>query len=277
MNLQSAPLRKQRRLPYLATSTIDVSTSQESSATAVSPVGITCHLELIPDKPNQPRLATFPKVSFGKGLKKRSFQSSWFDKWPWLLWNESHESVLFHVCIQAVKAGNLRAKTCDQFFISRGFKIGMMLPVYFAAMSCHPAIRIIEIVVTLLATTKHIGELLSSTLAEDWKKNRLMLLQILGVVRFLGRQGLALRGSALSSEVDGNFSQLLHLFSENDEQLACWLKRKTNKYTSPGMQNDMLKVMSLRILHDIASKIKNDYLPSWLMRQQMQVQKSSVL
>ena len=111
-------------------------------------------------------------------------------------------------------------------------------------------------VVTLPATAKHVGELLSSTLAKDRKNNRLMLLHILGV-RFLGQQGLALRGSALFSEVDGNFSQLLHLFSEYDEQLACWLKRKTNKYTAPDMQNEMLKVMSLRILRDIASKIKN--------------------
>ena len=53
----------------VSTSTIDASTSQESSATAVSPVGITCHLELISDKPNQPRLASFPKVSFGKVQK----------------------------------------------------------------------------------------------------------------------------------------------------------------------------------------------------------------
>ena len=131
-------------------------------------------------------------------------------------------------------------------------------------------------VVTLPATTKHV-ELLNSTLAEDRKKNLLLLLHILGGVRFLGRQGLALRGSALFSEVDGNFSQLLHLCSEYDEQLACWLKRKTNKYTAPDMQNEMLKVMSLRILRDIASKIKTNHLPSWLMRQQMQVQKSSVL
>ena len=43
-------------------------------------------------------------------------------------------------------------------------------------------------VVTLPATTKHVGELLSRTLAEDRKKNRLIFLHILGV-RFLGRQG----------------------------------------------------------------------------------------
>ena len=56
-----------------------------------------------------------------------------------------------------------------------GLKIGMMLPVYFAAMSCHCHKKAIEMVVTLPATTKHVGELLSSTLAEDWKKNCLML------------------------------------------------------------------------------------------------------
>ena len=255
----------------ISTSTIDASTSQQSSATTVSPVGITCHLESIPDKPNQPRLASFPKVSFGKGSKKRSFQFSWFDKWPWLHWNESHESVLCHVCIQAVKAGTLRAKTCDQAFISRGFKNWNDATRVFRChelSSCHK--EAIEMVVTLLATAKHVGELLSSTLAEDRKKNRLMLLHILGV-RFLGRQGLALHGSALSSEVDGNFSQLLHLFSEYDEQLDCWLKRKTNKYTAPDMQNEMLKVKSLRILCVIASKKKNKHFPSWLMRQQMQV------
>ena len=238
--------------------TVSGSISQQSSATAVSPVGITCHLEVIPDKPNQTRLVSFPKVSFGKGSKKRSFQSSWFDRWPWLHWTESNESVLCHVRIQAVKAGTLLAKTCDQAFISRGFKNWNDATRVFRChelSSCHK--EAIEMVITLPATTKHIGELLSSILAEDRKNNRLMLLHILGVVRFLGRQGLSLRGSALSGEVDGNFSQLLHLFSEYDEQLACWLKKKPNKYTAPDIQNEMLKVMSLRILRDIASKIKN--------------------
>ena len=107
-------------------------------------------------------------------------------------------------------------------------------------------------VVTLQATTKHVGELLSSTLVEDRKKNHFMLLHILGVVRFLGRQGLALRGSALSSEVDGNFSQLLHL---TNSVLVGFRENPTNILLLIYMQNEMLKVMSLRILRDITSKI----------------------
>ena len=213
------------------------STSQNGSATAVSPVGTTCHLELFPDKPNQPRLASFPKDHLGKVQK--SDYSNLFDKWPWLHWNESLESVLCHV-FQAVKAGTLRANTCDQAFISRGFKNWNDATRVFHChelSSCHK--EAIERVVTLPATTKHVGELLSSTLAEDRKENRFDA----SILRFLGQQGLALHGSVISSEVDSNFSQLLHLFSEYDEQLACWLK---NKYTAPDMQNEMLKVMSLR-------------------------------
>ena len=234
--------------------------THESSPTVVSLDGAVCHLDLLPDAPNQPQLASFPKVSFGKGTKARyrSFQSSWFDKWPWLHWNECLETVLCHVCMQAVKAGTLQAKTCDQAFISRGFKNWNDATCVFRChelSACHK--EAVERVVTLPATTKHVGELLSSTLAEDRKKNRLMLLHIFGVVRFLGRQGLAFRGSTLSSEADSNFFQLLHLLSENDQQLACWLKKKTNKYTAPDMQNEMLKVMSLIILHEIAFKIRN--------------------
>ena len=50
-------------------------------------------------------------------------------------------------------------------------------------------------------------------------------------------------------------AQLLHLFSEYDKHLACRLKRRKKKYNAPDMQNEMLKVISLRILRDIASKI----------------------
>ena len=36
-----------------------------------------------------------------------------------------------------------------------------------------------------------------------------------------------------------------------------WLKKKTNKYTSGEMQNEMLQVMALKILRDIASSLQS--------------------
>lgn len=69
-----------------------------------------------------------------------------------------------------------------------------------------------------------------------------MLLKILSSIRYLARQGLALRGNG--DETD-NFLQLLQLKAEEDPAVLEWLKRKTGKYTSPEVQNDLLKVMAM--------------------------------
>ena len=44
------------------------------------------------DKPNHPKTFTFPKQKFGdKKLTYQSFQSSWFEKWPWITYNETED------------------------------------------------------------------------------------------------------------------------------------------------------------------------------------------
>ena len=65
-------------------------------------------------------------------------------------------------------------------------------------------------------TTINVGNMLSSSYAQQTAENRAMLLIILSSIRFLGRQGLALRGRykdaddfKVSGEVDSNFCQLL--------------------------------------------------------------------
>ena len=70
-------------------------------------------------------------------------------------------------------------------------------------------------------------------------------------MRFLARQGLPLRGHG--DESDSNFMQLLLLRGEDDPRVVNWIQKKTDKYTSPEMQNEMLKVMALHILRDIAA------------------------
>ena len=62
--------------------------------------------------------------------------------------------------------------------------------------------------------------------------NRQALYQILKCIRFLSRQGLALKGNN-KDESDGNLRQLLFNVAEDDPNLAEWLKRKENVYTSP--------------------------------------------
>ena len=80
-----------------------------------------------------------------------------------------------------------------------------------------------------------------------------MFLELLSNARFLAGQGLAFRGDGKSNS---NFMALLDLRSEDDTKLVAWAKQRTDKYTSPEMQNDMVKVNALRILRKISTIIQ---------------------
>ena len=47
----------------------------------------------------------------------------------------------------------------------------------------------------------------------------------------------------------------MKLHGEDDSRIAEWLAKKTDKYISHDMQNELLKVMALTILLEIASSI----------------------
>ena len=63
-----------------------------------------------------------------------------------------------------------------------------------------------------------------------------MFFKILASIRFLARQGLALRGD--DTEDNSNFIQLLKLQGEDDPELSEWFIKKYNKYTSAEVQNE---------------------------------------
>ena len=76
----------------------------------------------------------------------------------------------------------------------------------------------VEAVITLPATTKDVGELLSSVHASEKATNRHCLLKILSNLRFFARQGCAIRGHG--DETDSNYYQLLKLRGEDDEKVT---------------------------------------------------------
>ena len=102
--------------------------------------------------------------------------------------------------------------------------------------------------VTLPATTSDVSEMLSSHIAVERLHRRKCLLKLLSNARFLTRQGLTFRGDG-HEESDSNFMRLIHLHSEDNAKLVDWIKRKTDK-TSGDMQNEMVKVMALRVLRE---------------------------
>ena len=64
-----------------------------------------------------------------------------------------------------------------------------------------------------------------------------------------------------AGEPDSNFLQLVRLRSEDEEdgKLADWMKRKSSKYTSHEIQNEMLQVMALRVLRQITLNLQSTH------------------
>ncbi len=74
----------------------------------------------------------------------------------------------------------------------------------------------LEILVSLPKTTPNIGGMLSSSLAVDREQNRSCLLKILHGLKYLARQGCAIRGDL----GEGNLMQLMKLMSEDDSKAS---------------------------------------------------------
>ena len=113
----------------------------------------------------------------------------------------------------------------------------------------------VERKITLQKQAKDIGESLSKAHSEEKADNRKQLLSVLQNVRFLARQGLPVRGH---DDTQSNFIQLLKLHGESDASILKWLEKKTDKYTSADMQNEILQVMALSILREVATNIRKD-------------------
>ncbi len=78
-------------------------------------------------------------------------------------------------------------------------------------------------------------------------------MKMLSNIRFLGRRGIPLLGDGDGN--NSNFTQIVHLRTKDYSALSTWLVKKTNKYTSWQMQNEMLKVMALEVLRDVAASL----------------------
>jgi len=106
---------------------------------------------------------------------------------------------------------------------------------------------------------------------DEKKAYREMLKHILQNVRYLAQQGLLLQGS--SNDKESNFIQLLHLYN-TDKSVEAWLSKKTNKYTSHNIQDELLGEMARKILIGIADNV--DFLVLWQMYAQIVQIKNSL-
>ena len=105
----------------------------------------------------------------------------------------------------------------------------------------------------VLSRPSHVDELLSQTVAAQKRENSRCLMKLLENIVFLGRQGLALHGD--SDDKTGNFYQLVLLRAKDDPALLKWINKTYDRHMTPQAQNEILKLLSLKLLREIAADI----------------------
>ena len=204
----------------------------------------------LPTKFHPQKSFLFPKRRFGK-KDERSFKAEWCEdgKYPWLHYNIASDSAFCHLCMTAVHQGKLLASTRrDPAFLSKGFTYWKEATTAFKkhqASQCHKEAN--EAINLLPKQVHDIGELLSQKHSDQKVENREVFIRILQNLRFLARQGLALRGTH-GDEVQSNFMQLFNLQGEDCPLIKPWISKKTNNYLSHHIQNECLQIMALQIL-----------------------------
>ena len=203
--------------------------------------------------PNQPRTqdvldATTKSISG----QRRSVSASWFDRYTWLTLCETRNVLLCHFCVEADRRRLITFSTKgDDAFVKSGFSRWKNALERFAkheAASTHK-----EAVLKIKsAASVNIGAILDARMKEQQLQRQQALQKHLSSVRYLARQGLALRGH---DEKEGNMMQLLQMWSFHDADVKEWLRE--GKYLSHVIVNEQIKLMGDHVLREILSEIKS--------------------
>ena len=189
----------------------------------------------------------------------QSFQPACFSKWGWLHYDALSDVAYCHKCVRALKSGKMKVttgRTKESSFAIGGFSNWKDATV---ACSKHESSathkHTVNVALTLPATNGDVGKMLCSQYVEEQAKNCHCLTIIAKNLRFFARQGRPLHGDG--DERNSNFHQLPKLRLTENPETGKWLDRKKDRYTSPEIQNEVLKVMALTVLRAIAKSIQS--------------------
>ncbi len=205
-------------------------------------------------KPYQPR----SKEILGLFVKKnRKFLLVWYDKYDWLTLCITMKKVFCAYCRYAHRHDllNFSRKGEDAFMVSgfdnykkaiEKFRTHENSDSHLEAMMKFQALNNPSIVTQL-----------STQVANAQMSRRAGLLKQLEGMKFLLRQGLALRGHR---EEEGNLPQLIAMMSSSNSDISSWIKE--GKYMSHDIVNELISLMGQGVLRQILAKILK-CVPSW--------------
>ena len=187
---------------------------------------------------------------------KRKFLPSWYSSFPWITLCVGKKKVFCVYCRFAKRHSCLLAKKGDDAFSVNGFDNYAKATVKFRAHDRCDAHRE-AMMKWQLRNRPTIAAQLSSEVARVQTTRRAGLLKQLTGMRFLLRQGIALRGH---SEREGNLPQLLSAWAGDCEVLRQWMKE--GKYMSHDIVNELITIMGHNVLRAVLDKVKMQN-PAW--------------
>jgi len=190
-------------------------------------------------------LAQFAK----KGCR---FLPAWYEKFPWVTLCTAQKKVFCVCCRYACKHKLFTfCKKGDEAFSLKGFDNYKKAVEKFRIHENSDSHLEARLKCKSL-NNPSIQEQLSTQGAKVQENRRLGLVKQLEAMKFLLRQGIALRGH---SEEEGNLQQLLKTWSKDNAVIKSWVEE--GKYMSHDIVNELITLMGQSVLRKLLCRIKN--------------------
>jgi len=202
------------------------------------------------DKPHQPELDYSSLSKKKQGNICRSFQPSWFTSFKWLNYCLTRNKIFCFYCYAATKQQLVTfSKKNSEAFVSVGFDNWKKALEKFREHESSQMHQESQMKLHAIKQTS-VAVQLSSQKANEQKNNRKMLCIVLNSLKYLVRQGLAVRGH---NDESGNLWQLLECRSADVKGLKSWISKK--QYLSHDIIDEQIKIMAVCLLDKILAKI----------------------
>ncbi|CAB4003237.1 Hypothetical predicted protein [Paramuricea clavata] len=232
--------------------------SYEYEPSCPLPSGREARDHVISKGPCQPRDINFPLDN-----RNRKFLVSWYEKFPWLEYSVSLDKAFCFVC----RVFNAQTSSrSEPTFIKTGFSNWKKSEVFakHEKSDCHKhslqAHRHWKSQKPIHHQIDEENERQESYRQQNVKKNRTVIGKIIDVVRLLGKLNLPFRGHRedKNSLNKGVFKEFLEHIAKSDSLIEDHLRNSAEnaKYTSPEIQNQLIKVVGSAILDEIIRRVK---------------------
>lgn len=203
---------------------------------------------IISREPFQPRDITFPISAKGN----RKFQVNWFDEYKWLEWGTEANAAFCHPCRQIALSDSSRITKSSNAFTTVGFSNWKKACEAFKDHEKSHAHRLSIVKFGAIIKGENVFVKVNDQYAAERKVATECLYRICTTLRYLCRQGLALRGH---TDGESNFRQLLKLRSDDSQDLQHWLQRKT-KWTSVDIQEEIVTLMAHELVRTFSTEVR---------------------